>query len=398
GEKDKGLEVIMGRLRAGKHVTEELIALFKERASIEEDYSKRLTKLAKTFDTSEEGGTLRESIDIVRRELESSARVHLDTANEIRTKLEKPLGEFLVGQSSVRKTHQTSLERQLKAKHQLTAAVFKARERYEKSCRDVAQYSDLANQPGLAQKDLDKARSRLDRAQNQSRQCDGDYLHGVERLADAHRRWVDDFRVACNESHRLEEERIETSRSYLWNFTNLLSSACVQDDEAQERVRSSLEKCDAHQDLQTFIETSTTGSDIPVPPSYVNYYTKTAERGNSGAYSPGGFAPPLSINEISPPTSPPAAFSGSGGGGGVGSSSFGSFGGGGGSDRPHQPFALSGLGGLFKGRRGSEAPSAVSSNAGPPSAAVPSGVPSYLTTTTNNNTMSYLSDTAASSA
>ena len=46
----------MARLRAGKHVTEEVHALMKERANIEEDYGKRLTKLAKTFSPKEEIG------------------------------------------------------------------------------------------------------------------------------------------------------------------------------------------------------------------------------------------------------------------------------------------------------------------------------------------------------
>lgn len=46
----------MGRMRQGKHVCEEVHAMLKERASIEEEYGKRLGKLAKTFSPKEEIG------------------------------------------------------------------------------------------------------------------------------------------------------------------------------------------------------------------------------------------------------------------------------------------------------------------------------------------------------
>jgi hypothetical protein len=47
--------------------------------------------------------TLRNSLDVVKAELESSARAHLDIANEIRLQLEKPSNDFLTTQSTVRK-------------------------------------------------------------------------------------------------------------------------------------------------------------------------------------------------------------------------------------------------------------------------------------------------------
>ena len=90
-------------MKQGKHVCEEIHTLFKERSNIEEDYGKKLSKLAKTFQPKEEIGTLRDALDILRCELERSARSHLDLANEIKLKLEKPLQEFIISTSIVRK-------------------------------------------------------------------------------------------------------------------------------------------------------------------------------------------------------------------------------------------------------------------------------------------------------
>lgn len=121
-----GLTILMGRMKAGKHVCEEVQVLLKERAAIEEEYGKRLKKLAKSFNPKEEIGyisplrprpinvtyslficffcrTLRESLDVVRNELEKTGQSRLDLAAEIKIKLEKPLAELIVSQSNIRR-------------------------------------------------------------------------------------------------------------------------------------------------------------------------------------------------------------------------------------------------------------------------------------------------------
>ena len=49
GPEDKGLSVLMKRLKSGKRTSEQLLLVFRERASMEEEYGKRLAKLAKNF-------------------------------------------------------------------------------------------------------------------------------------------------------------------------------------------------------------------------------------------------------------------------------------------------------------------------------------------------------------
>ncbi|KAJ3114599.1 hypothetical protein HK100_001612, partial [Physocladia obscura] len=196
GENDKGLDVLIFRMKNGKHVTSEISALFKERAAIEEEFGKRLAKLAKSFTTNEEIGTLRESLDLVKTELETSARAHLDIANEIRIQLEKPCLDFVGQQSTIRKTQHANVERRLKAKATMSANVAKAKARYISKCHEVAQLS--IPQPNLAKEATEKLQSKLERAQQQVTQQDLDYVSAVERLADAHSHWEEDYRVACN--------------------------------------------------------------------------------------------------------------------------------------------------------------------------------------------------------
>ncbi|KAI8831892.1 hypothetical protein BJ741DRAFT_615616 [Chytriomyces cf. hyalinus JEL632] len=276
GDQDRGLDVLIARMKNGKHITAEIAQVFKERASIEEEFGKRLTKLAKTFTTTEEIGTLRESLDLVKSELETSARAHLDIANEIRLQLEKQTNDFLQQQSAVRKSHHANIERRLKAKAAMYANAQKAGAKYVSKCREVDQMN--IPQPNLPPKDAEKLQIRLERAQQQANQNDIEYVSAIERLGDAHIKWEEEFRHTCNEFQRLEEERIDFLRGRLWAYANIISTLCVSDDESCERVRGSLEKCSVAKDLALFLDTSTTGTIVPQPLQYINYYSKTQER------------------------------------------------------------------------------------------------------------------------
>jgi hypothetical protein len=90
-------------MKRGKRTLIEVQALLKERSVIEEEYGKRLAKLAKNFAPTEEIGTLKDALTVLRNELEKDARAHLDLAQDIQLKLSQPLQEFIDTQSSIRK-------------------------------------------------------------------------------------------------------------------------------------------------------------------------------------------------------------------------------------------------------------------------------------------------------
>ncbi|EGF80174.1 hypothetical protein BATDEDRAFT_33239 [Batrachochytrium dendrobatidis JAM81] len=270
GDQNKGLEVLLVRMKQGKHLSEEIHAMLKERSSMEEDYGKRLSKLAKTFNPKDELGTLRESLDIVRTELERSARAHLDLANELRIKLEKPLQEFITSQSALRKNHSRILEKHLSNKAAQEAYVTKHKERYETRSLEVSQLHLMTRQP-LAAKEAEKVRIKHEKMFALSKQSEQDYRSGVDKYGDIHRIWQADMTAACLEYQKMEEDRFQFIRGNIWNYTNFISGMCVADDEGCERIRVSLEKCDFEKDLSLFIERNSTGSYIPKPMQYIPF-------------------------------------------------------------------------------------------------------------------------------
>ncbi|KAH9254997.1 hypothetical protein BASA81_006942 [Batrachochytrium salamandrivorans] len=306
GDHNKGLEVLLVRMKQGKHLSEEVHAMLKERSSMEEDYGKRLSKLAKTFNPRDELGTLRESLDVVRLELERSARAHLDLANELRAKLEKPLHEFITTQSGLRKSHQRVLEKHLSSRTAQENLVMKYKERYEARSLEASQMYLMAMQGGNS-KEAEKIRAKYEKTLTQSKQYEQDYRSGVDRYGDIHRNWQADMTAACIDYQKMEEDRFQFIRGNIWNYTNFLSGICVAEDESCERIRVSLEKCDFAKDLALFLGRYSTGSEIPKPLSYIPFMEGSVSSGIVGggpgnalvtqAYSP---TPPLSSTASRP--------------------------------------------------------------------------------------------------
>ncbi|KAI8812361.1 hypothetical protein BJ742DRAFT_793886 [Cladochytrium replicatum] len=290
GEHDLGLEVVWGRLRQGKHICNELLTLVKERAAIEEDYGKRLAKVAKAFVTKEEMGTMKDSLEVLRTEMENTARAHLNLATELRTQLEKPVSDFIAHQSSTRKNHAAMLDKDLKAKSAQMAAVSKAKERYEAKCAE-ADGLLVQMRPTLQPKEADKLRARHEKTVAAAKSADSEYKSGIEKFGELSKKWETNFRAACTVAQKLEENRLENMREFIWNFVNMISSTCVADDECCERVRVSLESVEIDKDIQLFIDTRSTGTELPALLVYVPYTSKSMDNDYIPLSNPPSSAP-----------------------------------------------------------------------------------------------------------
>ncbi|KAI9324526.1 hypothetical protein BDR26DRAFT_903570, partial [Obelidium mucronatum] len=145
----------MLRMKEAKHVTTQILWLFKERALIEEEYARKLFKLSKSFDGCDpEIGTMKEALQIVKNELEFSAKSHMNASVQFKSQLETPTHEFLTTQSGMRKNFHGIVDKQLKAKQASFESVNKSRARYISKCKEVNHL--MHQKPGLPPKEMDK--------------------------------------------------------------------------------------------------------------------------------------------------------------------------------------------------------------------------------------------------
>lgn len=104
-----------------------LLTLIIARASIEDEYAKKLLNLSKKSLGSQESGSLKASLDTLRGEVEGMGKQHQGIAAQMKTELEEPLSAFAGGMKERRKIVQNVIEKILKTKIQQTQQVNKVR-------------------------------------------------------------------------------------------------------------------------------------------------------------------------------------------------------------------------------------------------------------------------------
>ncbi|KAG0265909.1 Proline-serine-threonine phosphatase-interacting protein 2 [Mortierella polycephala] len=261
GKDDAGYSALTTRMRHAKVTCQEILSMFQARAALEEEYGKKLVKLSKSPLGKDELGTLRESLDIVRYEVEATGKSHIELASKMRDQLENALEEFNNTQKDTRKLHQASIDRTFRNKQLYMQQLVKAKEKYETECIRTKGLS--AAKMNLVGKELDKVTMKMEKTELASRAADVEYQASIRQLTEINDKWIIEWRAACDKFQLLEEQRIDYLRTTLWNYANIISSTCVADDESCERIRSALEQCDVNQNLQSFIEACATGDDVP---------------------------------------------------------------------------------------------------------------------------------------
>ncbi|KAL0934205.1 uncharacterized protein CTRU02_211004 [Colletotrichum truncatum] len=269
GKEDAGVGPLLDRMHAAKQTCDELKYFYSARASIEEEYSRKLLSLCRKSLGSQETGSLKTSLDTVRGEVESMAKQHQNIAAQMKTELEEPLAAFAGGMKERRKIVQNGIEKILKTKIQQTQHVNKTRDRFEQECLKIKGY--LAQGHMVMGQEERKNKAKLEKTQISVATSNTEYENAVKALEDTTTRWNREWKAAADKFQDLEEERLDFTKSSLWTFANISSTVCVSDDASCEKIRLSLEKMDVETDIVSFIKERGTGQEIPDPPKYINF-------------------------------------------------------------------------------------------------------------------------------
>ncbi|KAM5375736.1 hypothetical protein ACJZ2D_005919 [Fusarium nematophilum] len=269
GKDDAGVGPMLSRMATAKTTCDELRSFYGARASIEEEYSRKLMNLCRKSLGSQESGTLKTSLDTVRGEVEQMAKQHQNIAAQMKTELEEPLAAFAGGMKERRKIVQNTVEKLLKTKMQQTQHVNKTRDKYEQECLKIKGY--LAQGHMVMGQEERRNKAKLEKTQISLATSNTEYENAVKALEDTTARWNREWKSAADKFQDLEEERLDFTKSSLWTFANIASTVCVSDDSSCEKIRLSLETMDVEKDIITFINEKGTGQEIPDPPKYINF-------------------------------------------------------------------------------------------------------------------------------
>ncbi|KAF6759996.1 SH3 domain-containing protein [Ephemerocybe angulata] len=245
---DGGVDVLFARMRGATRTVEELRNFWKERASIEEDYAKRMNKLSKATLGRDEIGDMRIALDTVKLETEHQAQYHQGLAHHFRTELESGAAAFHARQLQHKKQNQAPIEKEFKNKQ--------AQEAHGK--------------------DLEKIQVKLERAQQTVLVNEKEFCNFAKILHETTQKWEQSWKGFCDSCQDLEEQRLEFMKDNMWTYTNEVSTVCVSDDESCEKIRLALEQMEPDREMENFVRDYGTGNEMPSPPQFVNYNTPDA--------------------------------------------------------------------------------------------------------------------------
>ncbi|EPY50658.1 contractile ring protein Imp2 [Schizosaccharomyces cryophilus OY26] len=270
GVNDEGYHALLSRFSEIKHINEDLRSFFHERASIEEDYAKRMAKLARSNVGANETGTLKQSIQSMKTEVDTMGKNHLAIAQLLQDDVSSAFSRYAISLKDKKKTFIANIEKCHKDKDSKKQSFEKAQDKYHYLCKKVNYY--VSQQNMLVGKELERNNYKLNKTQNSIASSASEYKASVQTVSDTYNRWIKEWKIACDKLQDIEEERRHFLRSVLWTFTLLVSRSAFNDDEACERIRKSLETCNVKNDVLGFIDSRATGTGIPQPPKFYDFY------------------------------------------------------------------------------------------------------------------------------
>ena len=110
----RGFEALTGKVKVSTKTIEDLKYFWKERASIEEDYAKRLGKLSKLVIGNDETGALFDSLMSLGNELEQISHNHFTLSQSMRRDLEAETSDWVNRMHSFKKSSLASIEKKFK--------------------------------------------------------------------------------------------------------------------------------------------------------------------------------------------------------------------------------------------------------------------------------------------
>ncbi|KAI9263454.1 hypothetical protein BDA99DRAFT_510258 [Phascolomyces articulosus] len=270
GKDDAGYNVLMHKMNMAKKTCEDLKSLYSAKASLHEEFGKKLAKQTKIELGREEIGTINTLLLSAQKEMEATAQANIELAQKIRSELELSMENFISDQKNRRKVVQTNVDKAHRNKQLHTAQVNKTKEKYEAECvKSVSLENQLSTTTGF--REIERLRQKFERSQNEIKTLEKEYKNACSKLTDATTVWNNEWKIACVRFQEMEEARVEFLHHSLCIYVNILSSGSSQDQESYERFWKALDQFNAKADIEQFIDEMGTGPMIPEPPIFVDY-------------------------------------------------------------------------------------------------------------------------------
>lgn len=244
---------------------------YKEFINLENDYARKFKTLLNKLELPkhENAGTLKTSIDVFQEQCMKISESHYLQASRVNDTLLQPLLELI----SDRKARQKVLDLQIRQSWnellELKNKCDSKSEKYEDIWSSMC--SLKRSRMTLDNREAERLEEKLSTMKTKMliiRQENFDLVTKYNQKLD---NWLNLWWDTCNELQISEEKKIKFLKANMWEFANILSVFCVEQDQYAENMRISLQDCSAKKDLDYFVKENSTNNMLFAPLKFIDF-------------------------------------------------------------------------------------------------------------------------------
>ncbi|NXD45473.1 FCHO2 protein, partial [Copsychus sechellarum] len=270
GERNNGFDVLYHNMKHGHLSTKDLADFIRERATIEEAYSRSMTKLAKSASNYTQLGTFAPVWDVFKTSTEKLASCHLDLMQRLQ-ELIKEVHKYGDEQIKTYKKTKEDVSGTLEAVQNIqsiTQALQKSKENYNAKCVE----QERLKKEGATQREIEKAAVK-------SKKATDTYKLYVEKYAT----FKSDFELKMTETAQkfqdIEEMHLLRMKEIIQSFSNTIKEIHLQIGEVHEEFINNMTNTTVESLIQKFAESKGTGKERPGPIEFEECNTSSVAEG-----------------------------------------------------------------------------------------------------------------------
>ncbi|XP_053340868.1 F-BAR domain only protein 2 [Clarias gariepinus] len=256
GEKNNGFDVLYHNMKHGQISSKELGDFIRERATIEETYSRAITKLAKSASNFSQLGTFAPVWDVLKVSTEKLAGCHMDLVRKLQD-LIKEVQKYAEEQTKAHKKTKEEVAPTLEAVQNIQSvsqALQKSKENYNSKTLE----QERMRKEGSTQRDLDKAGVKVKKAREV-------YKSYVEKYGSTKAEFEQKMTETAQKFQDIEENHVMQMKEIIQSYCYLIEDTHKQTGEVQKEFVNNMENTSVESLLQKLAESKGTGRERPGP-------------------------------------------------------------------------------------------------------------------------------------
>uniref|UniRef100_A0A3Q3RW42 FCH and mu domain containing endocytic adaptor 1 n=1 Tax=Mastacembelus armatus TaxID=205130 RepID=A0A3Q3RW42_9TELE len=270
GEKNAGFDVLYHNMKHGQLATKELAEFVRERAAIEETYSKSMSKLAKIASNGSPQGTFAPMWDVFRVSSDKLALCHLELMRKLND-LIRDINKYGEEQIKIHRKTKEEMVVTVEAVQVLqvqSGHLQKSKEGYHAKCLEL----DRLKKEGAPQKEVEKAELKSKKAAESFALC-------IEKYNRVGGEFEQKMSESAQKFQEIEEAHLRHMKQLIKGYSHSIEDTHVQVGQVHEEFKQNVENIGVDNLIQKFAEQKGTGKDRPALVGFEEYMTALAPEG-----------------------------------------------------------------------------------------------------------------------